>query len=85
MEVYCQQRNGKRFLELPQNTLQVTFLLNIAHVPRKNITLENMEPLRKHRYQTVLEQQLYNPALSGKMDPEGHFRRRFHFLRESRC
>lgn len=31
---------------------------------------------RKHRYQTVLEQQLYNPALSGKMDPGSRFRRR---------
>lgn len=37
------------------------------------VTVETTESPRKHRYQTVLEQQLYNPALSGKMDPESHF------------
>lgn len=37
------------------------------------VTLETIESPRKHRYQTVLEQPLYNPALSGKMDPESHF------------
>lgn len=37
------------------------------------VTPETTESPRKHRYQTVLEQPLYNPALSGKMDPESHF------------
>lgn len=46
---------------------------NIQRASAQEPRQETTGSPRKHRYQTVLEQQLYNPALSGKMDPESHF------------